>query len=97
MSTTTSDIFGVKIEKNPPPSKLAHLGVTSWPKVVPVSVDPEEGIKYYGKQIKCELQCSTRDSRSESKYRIRYFSCELCACGLGTSSSTYCGYNDSGH
>ncbi|KAK4860194.1 hypothetical protein QYF36_019074 [Acer negundo] len=28
----STEIFGVKIEKNPPPSKLAHLGVTSWPK-----------------------------------------------------------------
>ncbi|XP_074263187.1 uncharacterized protein LOC141585998 [Silene latifolia] len=31
-STTLTEIFGVKIEKNPPQSKLDQLGVTTWPK-----------------------------------------------------------------
>ncbi|KAL5745530.1 hypothetical protein ACOSP7_026676 [Xanthoceras sorbifolium] len=34
-SVSATKIFGVvKIERNPPPSKLAHLGVTSWPKPI---------------------------------------------------------------
>ncbi|KAJ4827503.1 hypothetical protein Tsubulata_024618 [Turnera subulata] len=32
MATTTTEIFGVKIEKNPPQSKLDELGVTTWSK-----------------------------------------------------------------
>lgn len=32
VTTTTTEIFGVKIEKNPPQSKISELGVTSWPK-----------------------------------------------------------------
>ncbi|XP_031286750.1 uncharacterized protein LOC116145430 [Pistacia vera] len=31
-TTTTTEIFGVKIEKNPPQSKLDELDVSSWPK-----------------------------------------------------------------
>ncbi|ESR55093.1 Cupin 3 domain-containing protein [Citrus sinensis] len=31
-TAATAEIFGVKIEKNPPQSKLSELGVTSWPK-----------------------------------------------------------------
>ncbi|KAM7477296.1 hypothetical protein LguiB_024539 [Lonicera macranthoides] len=49
MAATTStittsmeeEIFGVKIERNPPESKLTHLAVTSWPKLqygVPLSL-----------------------------------------------------------
>ncbi|KAK1351502.1 Ethanolamine utilization protein like [Heracleum sosnowskyi] len=32
MSSSITEKFGVKIEKDPPQSKLAHLGVESWPK-----------------------------------------------------------------
>lgn len=32
MSTTTIEKFGVKIERNPPESKLTELGVRQWPK-----------------------------------------------------------------
>ena len=28
---TTYEMFGVKIQKNPPQSKLTELGVTTWP------------------------------------------------------------------
>ncbi|KAK9271112.1 hypothetical protein L1049_026701 [Liquidambar formosana] len=30
--TMVTEIFGVKIERNPPESKLTELGVTTWPK-----------------------------------------------------------------
>ncbi|XP_057446444.1 uncharacterized protein LOC130738476 [Lotus japonicus] len=32
MSTTTREVFGVKIQKNPPESKLTELGVSTWSK-----------------------------------------------------------------
>ncbi|XP_044510105.1 uncharacterized protein LOC123228697 [Mangifera indica] len=32
ITTTTTEIFGVKIQKNPPQSKLDELDVSSWPK-----------------------------------------------------------------
>ncbi|KAJ8759678.1 hypothetical protein K2173_009768 [Erythroxylum novogranatense] len=32
MTTASTEIFGVKIEKNPPQSKLDELGVSTWPK-----------------------------------------------------------------
>lgn len=32
MSTTTIEKLGVKIERNPPESKLTELGVRQWPK-----------------------------------------------------------------
>ncbi|TKY45034.1 hypothetical protein E2542_SST31318 [Spatholobus suberectus] len=31
-ATRTYEVFGVKIEKNPPQSKLTELGVATWPK-----------------------------------------------------------------
>lgn len=34
MASSIAEKFGVKIEKDPPQSKLAHLGVESWPKYV---------------------------------------------------------------
>ncbi|XP_065878516.1 uncharacterized protein [Euphorbia lathyris] len=32
MATTENEIYGVKIEKNPPQSKIDELGITAWPK-----------------------------------------------------------------
>ncbi|KAH7568421.1 hypothetical protein JRO89_XS07G0296600 [Xanthoceras sorbifolium] len=56
-SVSTTEIFGVKIEKNPPPSKLAHLGVTSWPNFALEYAGQEEKSRiedrlgYHGYQI----------------------------------------------
>ncbi|WCJ29019.1 RmlC-like cupins superfamily protein [Euphorbia peplus] len=32
MGSSEKEIYGVKIEKNPPQSKLHHLAISSWPK-----------------------------------------------------------------